>query len=68
MNASPQVEHRAVSMLVSIMGTSTLFDVEIQTGRPNWIRIHLAAAGYPLVGDRLYATTPPVELRTATES
>jgi len=32
-----------------------LVEVEIPTGRPHQIRIHLAAAGYPLVGDRLYA-------------
>ena len=34
---------------------STLFSVEITTGRPHQIRIHLAAAGHPLVGDPIYA-------------
>lgn len=33
---------------------TTLLDVTILTGRPHQIRIHLAAAGYPLWGDRLY--------------
>lgn len=32
----------------------TLFSVEITTGRPHQIRIHLAYAGHPLVGDRVY--------------
>jgi 23S rRNA pseudouridine1911/1915/1917 synthase len=32
-----------------------LCDVAITTGRPHQIRIHLAAAGHPLVGDPLYA-------------
>jgi 23S rRNA pseudouridine1911/1915/1917 synthase len=31
-----------------------LCDVEIFTGRPHQIRIHLAAAGHPLLGDPLY--------------
>lgn len=33
---------------------SFLCDVRIETGRPHQIRIHLAAAGYPLLGDPLY--------------
>ncbi|WP_293913383.1 RluA family pseudouridine synthase [Deinococcus sp.] len=32
----------------------TLFEVDIRTGRPHQIRIHLAWAGHPLVGDPLY--------------
>jgi 23S rRNA pseudouridine1911/1915/1917 synthase len=32
----------------------TILEVTILTGRPHQIRIHLAAAGYPLVGDFLY--------------
>lgn len=34
---------------------STLFEVDLRTGRPHQIRIHLAAIGHPLVGDPLYA-------------
>ncbi|WP_291271208.1 RluA family pseudouridine synthase [Geothrix sp.] len=33
---------------------ATLVDVEITTGRPHQIRIHLAWAGHPLMGDPLY--------------
>ncbi|MEB3224356.1 MAG: RluA family pseudouridine synthase [Synechococcus sp.] len=32
----------------------SLVEVQIFTGRPHQIRIHLAAMGYPLVGDPLY--------------
>lgn len=32
----------------------SLVEVEIPTGRPHQIRIHLACAGHPLVGDPLY--------------
>ncbi len=32
----------------------TLVEVDIITGRPHQIRIHMAAAGYPLVDDPLY--------------
>ncbi|MGF1602916.1 MAG: RluA family pseudouridine synthase [Thermosynechococcaceae cyanobacterium] len=33
---------------------TTLVEVSILTGRPHQIRIHLAAAGFPLLGDPLY--------------
>ncbi|MDR3684804.1 MAG: pseudouridine synthase [Geothrix sp.] len=33
---------------------ASLLEVEIATGRPHQIRIHLAWAGHPLVGDPLY--------------
>jgi 23S rRNA pseudouridine1911/1915/1917 synthase len=33
---------------------ATLLEVTIRTGRPHQIRIHLAAAGFPLLGDPLY--------------
>lgn len=33
---------------------SSLCDLEIRTGRPHQIRIHMAASGHPLSGDPLY--------------
>jgi 23S rRNA pseudouridine1911/1915/1917 synthase len=33
---------------------ASLVEVEIETGRPHQIRIHLAHAGHPLVGDPLF--------------
>lgn len=33
---------------------TTLLEVEILTGRPHQIRVHLAFAGFPLLGDPLY--------------
>lgn len=54
--ASP--DGKPAQSLVSVLerrGGSCLCGVRISTGRPHQIRIHLAAAGHPLVGDPLYA-------------
>lgn len=40
--------------------THTMFELSLDTGRKNQIRIHLASRGYPIAGDRNYhaATNP----------
>ncbi|MGE0863974.1 MAG: RluA family pseudouridine synthase [Vicinamibacterales bacterium] len=45
---------RSIAMVLESRGDHTLFSVEIKTGRPHQIRIHMAYAGHPLVGDPLY--------------
>jgi 23S rRNA pseudouridine1911/1915/1917 synthase len=54
--ASPsgRPSHSAVQVLERRSDGSSLLEVTIRTGRPHQIRIHLAAAGHPLVGDPLY--------------
>ncbi|HSD28875.1 MAG TPA: pseudouridine synthase [Vicinamibacteria bacterium] len=47
----PAVSHVRV---LARRGETTLVEIAIATGRPHQIRIHLAAAGHPLVGDPLY--------------
>jgi 23S rRNA pseudouridine1911/1915/1917 synthase len=52
-SAEGKSSHSRVTVLERREGCS-LMKVRITTGRPHQIRIHLAAAGHPLVGDPLY--------------
>lgn len=47
---------RSVAVVIERRSDATLFEVDLLTGRPHQIRIHLAAIGHPLVGDPLYAS------------
>jgi 23S rRNA pseudouridine1911/1915/1917 synthase len=54
--AAARAGRRALT-LVRVIGPGeggTIVEATIPTGRPHQIRIHLAAAGHPLVGDPLY--------------
>jgi 23S rRNA pseudouridine1911/1915/1917 synthase len=50
-DGKPSLSHVRV---VALREGNALVDVRIATGRPHQVRIHLAAAGHPLVGDPLY--------------
>ena len=45
---------RSLARVLQRRAASTLFEVDIQTGRSQQIRIHLACIGHPLVGDAVY--------------
>lgn len=51
-HGKPALTHVRV---LATRGANSLIEAHIPTGRPHQIRIHLAAAGHPLVGDPLYA-------------
>lgn len=44
---------------------ATVLSISLRTGRRNQIRVHLAEAGHPLVGDRSYGKPSPIIGRTA---
>ncbi len=50
-------------MEINQQSDRSILDVHIETGRKHQIRQHLAMAGYPVVGDRLYGLDNEVEER-----
>ena len=52
-------EARTQYHVVSYTGNYTLLEVRPETGRTHQIRVHLAAIGYPVVGDKVYGAKSP---------
>jgi len=44
----------SVALVLEQRDGHTLFSIDITTGRPHQVRIHMAYAGHPLVGDSMY--------------
>ena len=47
---------RSVARVLERRSESTVFEVDLHSGRPHQIRIHLACIGHPLLGDPLSAS------------
>ena len=53
-------EARTMYQVVRYIGNYTLLEVKPETGRTHQIRVHLAAIGYPVMGDALYGVKSPL--------
>lgn len=45
---------RTLVRTLAVADEASIVEIDIETGRPDQIRIHLAAAGHPLIGDPFY--------------
>ncbi len=43
---------------VRFLSRASLLEVALETGRMHQIRVHMAAAGHPVIGDRTYGSNP----------
>lgn len=53
---------RTTFKLLAEVGSYSLIQAQIETGRTHQIRVHLASLGHPVVCDPLYGTSKPVYL------
>jgi 23S rRNA pseudouridine1911/1915/1917 synthase len=52
-------EAKTAYRVIKYIGSYTLLEAMPQTGRTHQIRVHLAAIGFPVVGDRVYGVKSP---------
>ncbi|MCP4203488.1 MAG: RNA pseudouridine synthase [bacterium] len=55
---------RSLWRLVRNLGDVSLLELEPKTGRRHQLRVHLASAGHPIVGDKLYGGGEDLFLRS----
>ena len=48
---------KSVAKVITRTASTTTFEVNLYSGRPHQIRVHLASIGHPLLGDPLYDKT-----------
>jgi 23S rRNA pseudouridine1911/1915/1917 synthase len=53
-------EARTEYQVIKYIGDYTLVEVRLLTGRTHQIRVHLAAIGFPVVGDKVYGVKSPL--------
>jgi 23S rRNA pseudouridine1911/1915/1917 synthase len=61
-NGLPSVTHWRV---LRVVGSYCLLACRLETGRQHQIRVHLAAIGHPIVGDKLYGPDDEIFLRAS---
>ena len=52
-------EARTAYRVIRYIGNYSLLEIKPETGRTHQIRVHLAAIGFPVVGDATYGVTSP---------